>query len=456
MIKKITYYLLLISTISSLIFSVYAKLTYSSFEAINVKNNIGVLSSSTYSGRLAGTDENYLVGELIRKKFQDSNLYSINNTKDSKDYYEGFKTLCPVPTNTKPFLTISKDDVVLHQLEYGVDFKEDMINFRNNSINFSNKDTVNLRGNYIEVITNGRKCLLYVAKNNDFSFRSSFMSDFQYDMVVVINNSTYSKIAESIKNDLEVSLHVPYRVEEKEIYNIVGKIKGINSKLPPLVFTAHYDHLGTDGLGNIYYGALDNASGTSFLLELQRSLSTFGKPSRDILFVALNAEEFGLLGSKNFADNNKDLLKDSEVINFDMIGAENYPITFMEGSKCKDNNSDLLLSLQNFCNKEGVKFDVTYQDSSDHASFNDLGIDSLSFCHSDMSKIHTPNDTTEHISIKAIDDVYSIIWDKLSSTTYNPFVIFIYSKYSIIILSCLLLVQLAYPIINKKIRNNHN
>ena len=47
-----------------------------------------------------------------------------------------------------------------------------------------------------------------------------------------------------------------------------------------------------------------------------------GKPKRSIIFVALNAEELGLKGSSFFAENNYFDIKNSKVINFDMIGVE--------------------------------------------------------------------------------------------------------------------------------------
>ncbi|MDZ4957204.1 M28 family peptidase, partial [Clostridium perfringens] len=138
-----------------------------------------------------------------------------------------------------------------------------------------------------------------------------------------------------------------------------------------------------------YCGALDNASGTAFLLEIQRTLASYGTPKRDIIFAALNAEEFGLLGSKNFAESNIDKLKGAEVINFDMIGSDGYPLTLMLGASYKDKDSELLKSVEKISKKNNVSTNVVYEDSSDHASFNNLGIDALSFCHSDMSKIHT-------------------------------------------------------------------
>jgi Zn-dependent M28 family amino/carboxypeptidase len=71
------------------------------------------------------------------------------------------------------------------------------------------------------------------------------------------------------------------------------------------VLTAHLDHVGIGAPVNgdsIYNGAMDNASGIASLIEVARSLaSSPQRPKRSLLFVAVTAEEHGLLGSRYFA-----------------------------------------------------------------------------------------------------------------------------------------------------------
>jgi Zn-dependent M28 family amino/carboxypeptidase len=84
----------------------------------------------------------------------------------------------------------------------------------------------------------------------------------------------------------------------REGVNLVGYLKGSKSGDRYLVVTAHFDHLGIRN-GKIYHGADDNASGVAGLLA---SASYFAahQPEHSILFVAFDAEEIGLLGSKAF------------------------------------------------------------------------------------------------------------------------------------------------------------
>ena len=74
-----------------------------------------------------------------------------------------------------------------------------------------------------------------------------------------------------------------------------------------LVYTAHLDHIGElHGSGHadaINNGALDNASGVSVMLETARLFTEREAPRRSILFLAVTAEEKGLVGSEYFAQN---------------------------------------------------------------------------------------------------------------------------------------------------------
>ena len=444
--KKLIYFPLLSITSFLLLFTICLNNTYSPFSSSNVLSNIYVLSSDTLAGRLAGSTENSMTGSIIKNRFTDSGLTTLN---DDGNYSQDFNTICPVITNTSPYLKIESSGEIEEELKYGVDFKEDMINFKNNTFTFSKADKVNSYLSYMEVTCSDGQFLIYVPKDNNFSFRSSFFSDFAKDAVIMVSNSAFEKISNSLNEGKNISIHIPFNEEEKTISNIVGIIKGSNPSLAPFILTAHYDHLGKDGLGNTYSGALDNASGASFLLELSRSLSTYGKPERDIIFVALNAEEFGLLGSKAFAEANFFDIQDSKVINFDMIGSADYPISFMQGSKFKNTNSELLSSLKELCESNNVSYEVLYEDSSDHASFNNLNIDAVSFCHSDKTRIHTPSDTIDYIDSDAIDVVYSIVDKEIKDSCYSVFTRFVYSSQSLLLISIILIILIAWGLFDK-------
>ena len=95
------------------------------------------------------------------------------------------------------------------------------------------------------------------------------------------------------------------KIREIESANVVALRPGVHptKKDELIVITAHWDHLGKDPArqgDQIFNGALDNASGTGGLLELAQA-SMLVEPDRSILFMAVTAEEKGLLGSKYYA-----------------------------------------------------------------------------------------------------------------------------------------------------------
>ena len=87
--------------------------------------------------------------------------------------------------------------------------------------------------------------------------------------------------------------------------NVVGILPGTDPKLKDeyLVVTAHLDHLGTDSTqgDNIYNGTMDNASGIATLIETAAAAAATKGFKRSIAFVAVTAEEKGLLGSRYYA-----------------------------------------------------------------------------------------------------------------------------------------------------------
>jgi Zn-dependent M28 family amino/carboxypeptidase len=91
--------------------------------------------------------------------------------------------------------------------------------------------------------------------------------------------------------------------------NVLARLEGTDPKLrdDSIIYTAHWDHLGRNPKlkgDQIYNGAGDNASGCAALLEIAREFTQLPpaeRPKRSILFLAVTAEEQGLLGSEFYA-----------------------------------------------------------------------------------------------------------------------------------------------------------
>ena len=98
-----------------------------------------------------------------------------------------------------------------------------------------------------------------------------------------------------------------FGVDHRQIvsHNVVGMLSGTKHPDQIVMYTAHWDHLGVglpDAKGDkIYNGAVDNADGVASLLEVARSFAVSPRTERSVVFMAVTAEEKGLLGSTYYA-----------------------------------------------------------------------------------------------------------------------------------------------------------
>ncbi|MEL6371438.1 MAG: M20/M25/M40 family metallo-hydrolase [Pseudomonadota bacterium] len=95
-------------------------------------------------------------------------------------------------------------------------------------------------------------------------------------------------------------------IRESQSANVAGVLRGAKSPDEYVLYMAHWDHLGrnfSSSNDNIANGAVDNATGTAGILSIAEGFAKNGTPpDRSILFIAVTAEESGLLGSAYFAD----------------------------------------------------------------------------------------------------------------------------------------------------------
>jgi len=107
--------------------------------------------------------------------------------------------------------------------------------------------------------------------------------------------------------DLTASVTVNNTIKESVSYNFIATLPGNKKADEHILYTAHWDHLGTDLSlegDQIYNGARDNATGTAALIEVAEAFAKLPQtPDRSITFMAVTAEEQGLLGSQFYAAN---------------------------------------------------------------------------------------------------------------------------------------------------------
>ena len=109
----------------------------------------------------------------------------------------------------------------------------------------------------------------------------------------------------------QASFAIENSIRNVESRNVVARLTGSDSQLRNeyVIYNAHWDHLGRDERlkgDQIYNGAADNAAGVAVLLEIARAMKALPsaqQPKRTVLFLAVTAEEKGLLGSRYYAQN---------------------------------------------------------------------------------------------------------------------------------------------------------
>ena len=103
------------------------------------------------------------------------------------------------------------------------------------------------------------------------------------------------------------SVSLSNQIKKQASKNVIGILPGSKRPNEYVIYTAHWDHLGrcdADSTGDdICNGALDNATGTAGLIALAEAHAKRGNPERSIIFLAVTAEESGLLGSKYYSEN---------------------------------------------------------------------------------------------------------------------------------------------------------
>ena len=230
-----------------------------------------------------------------------------------------------------------------------------------------------------------------------------------------------------------------------DAYNVIGVLEGTDPQLKneAIIIGAHYDHLGRGGSSSlspnstdIHYGADDNASGTSAMLELARHFAKEKKNKRTLIFMAFGGEEEGLLGSKHYVNNPVwPLEKTITMINLDMIGRLNENKLTVGGigtagewkKSVESINADLLslLYLTNTPARTRIGgFNLQLNEDgfgpSDHSSFYGKQIPVLFFFTGTHTDYHKPTDTFEKINYAGLNRITNYVGEIVRSVDANP------------------------------------
>ncbi len=392
---------------------------------------IAELSDAKYEGRQAGSDANEAAEDYLVSLYEEIGLAPLETLGGYKQTYNQIAAYPVSPTE----ITVEGSDLTF---EYQIDFTErfsighsfydtdtsaEMIfvrkldDLKDDIWSFDDKvlllpqtvyydsgfwyaiDSMVKEGVNIEAVivpTEAPEAGMRVARG----VRDDGFSEFGEADPVLLNFSM-NKFNDLMKLSFDhavINIKMDYEVIDAEVANIVGMIKGKNETgvNETIIVGAHMDHVGNNMNGTVNSGALDNASGVSVMLELARVILEAGQPEDNIIFVAFNGEEDGLLGSEYFTENppiEYDIL-DTKMLNLDMVGSINdVPLMI-----CSTSNYSVPVraEMAELAEQLGIDYTKEQMGSSDHVNFANAGIRSVMLIHLDYAYYHTYMDTVEN------------------------------------------------------------
>lgn len=418
--------------------------------AADIKQNISVLASDSLEGRETGQPGQRKAANYIAKQYDSFGIPQVDNA-----YFQKYAIWYTVPKNVS--ISINKKE-----LNFMLDFYHHS-NFSNDTIN-ADYTTFYRKGDLVEansilftnelelgadslsfLLKSGAKAIFIVQDEKRYKngLESALTSAEKTNNelknpvtpVIYITEKAFKRIfrcrivgekSKTYKMKSELKLAVHYLFVEGE--NVLGFIEGTDLKNEVVVVSAHYDHLGIEG-DQIYYGADDNASGTSALISLAEAFVQAKKegngPRRSVLFLSFSGEEMGLLGSSYYSEHPVFPLENTVAdLNIDMIGRideqhdTNANYVYLIGS---DMLSSDLHNVSESVNKmySNLELDYTFNDPhdpnqfyyrSDHYNFAKHNIPVIFYFNGVHEDYHQTTDTVDKINFAKVEKISKLVF----------------------------------------------
>ncbi len=159
-----------------------------------------------------------------------------------------------------------------------------------------------------------KKNIVFKLTNDKLTFSTSFYVS--KTSMIILKSSVFDRNKEAF---FEIKIQNKF-IDRYTSQNVFGMIEGTKMKDSFVVFTAHYDHLGTMGKKSYFPGANDNASGVAMMLCLAQYFVKNPQPY-SLVFIGFSGEEIGLIGSEYFVKNPLIEIENIRfLINIDLMG----------------------------------------------------------------------------------------------------------------------------------------
>lgn len=299
--------------------------SFSSFAQDDIKQVqlekwLKVLSADDMGGRPAGTDYERKAAAYIAKHFKKAGLKTLPG---NDGYFQKFKVSKFEMVRSSLVLNgeaVAPENLVVSCERESVNVK-DLSTFK---VFHLGNDQASMRkvGNEARAYKGAKLIIFGTGLKGMFERYKQFLS--RSAMTFEPNAETLDVYVLSDVTDLKsVELSAENKISQVEMANVVGLLPGSDPSLGRLMFSAHYDHIGTDAApkdgDTIANGADDDGSGTVAVMALAKHYAKLANNKRDILFVAFTAEELGGFGSRYMAKS----IKPETIaagVNIEMIG----------------------------------------------------------------------------------------------------------------------------------------
>ncbi len=408
----------------------------------NLQTHIYYLADDKLEGRRTGTAGEKLAYEYISNQFRNAGLvakgengtyiqeFEVNEGKQIKSSTQLIINGNELKVNEDFFPFIFSPNASLNALpviilqESGTvwfwDLKEVLEENKNNP-HFDLTDAIKTKTN--KVAGKGATALIvyntsYVA--DDLKFEPKVKSDATKIPVLYLTKEAKQKYLQDEKAVQDIKLTIDIADKKRTGHNVIGYVD--NKAATTIIIGAHYDHLGygedhnslyAGAVPQIHNGADDNASGTSALIEISKSLKASKFKNNNYLFIAFSGEELGLFGSKYFTEHPTiNFASANYMINMDMVGRLNDSTHGLSigGYGTSPAWGQIIAEKDEFFK---IKFDSSGTGPSDHTSFYRKDIPVLFFFTGTHSDYHKPGDDAEKINytgeLQIVKYIYNVV-----------------------------------------------
>lgn len=300
--------------LTTITFASYSQLINKIINASEVRRIETILSSDEMKGRKAFTAGAEKAAEFISSEFKKAGLQFLPGATDYQqsftmvrtklvDVSASFDTIKPDTKNIVAFTSSPDLNITpgsgfkVASIPAGVNFSKAVSEYRN------------LKENAVVFV--------------DSSFAPNFSRLSRLNRLLFKSPSSVVFVLGNYSNT-KFSINVKQEITEETSSNVVGVILGKSKKEELIVFSGHYDHLGTGketGADTIYNGANDDAAGITAIIAMAKYYKAAKNNERTLVFAAFTAEEIGGFGSQYFSSQ-LDPNKVVAMFNIEMIGTE--------------------------------------------------------------------------------------------------------------------------------------